>query len=93
MTAAVWRVGPVRVRQPGDGHLQPATRPEVEDWSWRRTVRRVSTLARLTRAATSGARRSRSSRCSRRRSTALAPPLLAKLAIDDGIRGGDLARC
>jgi ABC-type multidrug transport system fused ATPase/permease subunit len=61
---------------------------EVDDWSWARTVRRISTLASLTKpyklqttlaglsllAATA---------------TALAPPYLAKLAVDDGIRQKD----
>jgi ATP-binding cassette subfamily B protein len=64
---------------------------EVDDWSWRRTARRISTLARLTApyklrtglavgtllAATL---------------TSLAPPYLAKLAVDDGIRAQDYRR-
>jgi ATP-binding cassette subfamily B protein len=61
---------------------------EVADWSWRRTARRISTLARL------------ASRYKLRTSlavasllaatlTALAPPYLAKLALDDGIRDQD----
>jgi ATP-binding cassette subfamily B protein len=64
---------------------------EVEDWSWRRTARRVSTLARLT------------SRYKLRTTlavvtllaatlTSLAPPYLAKLALDDGIRSQDYRR-
>jgi ATP-binding cassette, subfamily B, bacterial len=78
----------VRVWQPGS-HLTARRDAKVEDWSWQRTARRVSTLARLAApykrqvvlaltfllAATA---------------TALVPPYLAKLAIDDGIRKQDL---
>jgi ABC-type multidrug transport system fused ATPase/permease subunit len=74
----------MRVWQPGS-HLMRDRGAEVSDWSWRQTVRRVSTLARLTKpyklqttlaivsllAATA---------------TSLAPPYLAKVAIDRGIR-------
>jgi ABC-type multidrug transport system fused ATPase/permease subunit len=79
----------VRVWQPGS-HLtmRRGEIAEVDDWSWARTVRRVSTLVSLTKpyklqttfagisllAATL---------------TALAPPYLAKLAVDDGIRQDD----
>jgi ABC-type multidrug transport system fused ATPase/permease subunit len=80
----------VRVWQPG-GHLMAERGAAVDDWSWARTRRRVATLARLTRpykwrtvlsifsllAATA---------------TALAPPFLAKYALDDGIRKHDLAK-
>ncbi len=78
----------MKVWQPG-GHLTQRRDAKVEDWSWQRTVRRVSTLARLAApykrqtvfafvaliAATL---------------TALAPPYLAKLVIDDGIRAKDV---
>ena len=79
----------MKVWQPG-GHLtQRRDAPEIDDWSWARTVRRVSTLASLTKpyrlrttlaivtllAATA---------------TALLPPLLAKYAVDDGIFKQDL---
>jgi ATP-binding cassette, subfamily B, bacterial len=80
----------VRVWQPG-GHLtmRRGDASEVDDWSWARTVRRISTLASLAKpyklqttlaaislfAATA---------------TALAPPYLAKLAVDKGIRQEDL---
>jgi ABC-type multidrug transport system fused ATPase/permease subunit len=78
----------MRVWQPGS-HLTRARDAQVDDWSWQRTARRVSTLARLTKpyklrttlavvsllAATL---------------TALVPPYLAKIAIDDGIRAQDL---
>jgi ABC-type multidrug transport system fused ATPase/permease subunit len=80
----------VKVWQPGS-HLTMQRGAEVADWSWRRTVRRVSTLARLTApykvrtglavatllAATF---------------TSLAPPYLAKLALDDGIREQDYTK-
>jgi ATP-binding cassette, subfamily B, bacterial len=80
----------MRVWQAGS-HLSMARGAEVEDWSWRRTARRISTLARLTApykwrttlaiatllAATL---------------TSLAPPYLAKLALDDGIRAGNYRR-
>ncbi|MGZ4393012.1 MAG: ABC transporter ATP-binding protein, partial [Gaiellaceae bacterium] len=78
----------MRVWQPG-GHLSSIKKVEVDDWSWRRTRRRIAELARLTKpykvrtilsivsllAATA---------------TALAPPFLAKYAVDDGIRKHDL---
>jgi ABC-type multidrug transport system fused ATPase/permease subunit len=79
---------PVRVWQPGS-HLSSIKKVDVDDWSWRRTRRRIAELARLTRpyrvrtilsivsllAATA---------------TALAPPFLAKYAVDDGINKHDL---
>ena len=77
----------MRVHQPG-GHLMRARGATVDDWSWRATARRISTLARLTAPykvrtglaifflllATA---------------ISLAPPYLAKLAIDHGIRRDD----
>jgi ABC-type multidrug transport system fused ATPase/permease subunit len=80
----------MRVWQPG-GHLTHERGAKVDDWSWRRTRRRLATLARLTApykvrtilsvfsllAATA---------------TALAPPFLSKYAVDDGIRRHDLAK-
>jgi ATP-binding cassette, subfamily B, bacterial len=78
----------MRVWQPG-GHLMAERGSRVDDWSWRRTRRRLAVLARLTApykvrtilsvfsllAATA---------------TALAPPFLSKYAVDDGIRRHDL---
>jgi ABC-type multidrug transport system fused ATPase/permease subunit len=75
----------MRVHQPG-GSLMRARGAEVEDWSWNSTRRRLGVLWRLTKpyrlrtflsvfsllAATA---------------TALAPPLLAKHALDDAIDG------
>jgi ATP-binding cassette, subfamily B, bacterial len=80
----------MRVWQPG-GHLMAERGARVDDWSWRRTRRRLATLGRLTApyklrtilsvfsllAATA---------------TALAPPLLSKYAVDDGIRKHDLQK-
>jgi ABC-type multidrug transport system fused ATPase/permease subunit len=77
----------MKIWQPGS-HLTRIRDAEVSDWSWRRTARRISTLARLT------------SRYKLRTSlavasllaatlTSLAPPYLAKLALDDGIRKED----
>ena len=73
----------MRVHQPG-GHLMRQPSAEVEDWSWNSTRRRLGVLWRLTKpyrlrtffsvfsllAATA---------------TALAPPFLAKYALDDAI--------
>ena len=76
----------MRVHQPG-GHLMRARGAEVDDWSWRATARRISTLARL------------AARYKARTSLAifflllataisLAPPYLAGRAID-AIRSND----
>ena len=79
----------MKVWQPG-GHLtQRRDAPEIDDWSWARTVRRVSTLASLTkpyRLRTTLAIISLLAATS----TALVPPLLAKYAVDDGIFEHDL---
>jgi ABC-type multidrug transport system fused ATPase/permease subunit len=77
----------VKVWQPGS-HLSMARGAQVEDWSWRRTVRRVSTLARLTapyKLRTALALASLAAATA----TALAPPYLAKLALDNGVRNQD----
>jgi ATP-binding cassette subfamily B protein len=61
----------------------------VDDWSWERTVRRVGVLVRLTkpyRAKTILAVVSLLAATA----TALAPPYLAKVAIDQGIEDADL---
>jgi ATP-binding cassette subfamily B protein len=78
----------MRVWQPG-GHLMRERGATVSDWSWRQTARRVATLARLAapyKARTALALASLFAATA----TALVPPYLAKLAIDDGIRGRDL---
>jgi ABC-type multidrug transport system fused ATPase/permease subunit len=80
----------MRVWQPGS-HLTMQRGAEVADWSWRRTARRISTLARLTapyklRTALAIAALLAAT------ATSLAPPYLAKLALDDGIREKDYRR-
>jgi ABC-type multidrug transport system fused ATPase/permease subunit len=78
----------VKVWQAGS-HLTMQRGAEVSDWSWAQTARRVSTLARLTapyRARTTLAVVSLVAATL----TALVPPFLAKLAVDDGIAEGDL---
>jgi ATP-binding cassette subfamily B protein len=70
-------------------HSSRHTAPKIDDWSWSRTARRVSVLARL-----AGAYRGRVvlafAALLAATATALAPPYLAKIAIDDGIRAHDL---
>ncbi len=77
----------MRVHQPG-GHMMRERGAKVDDWSWRATVRRISTLARLTapykaRTATAIVFLLLATAIS------LAPPYLAKLAIDRGISRHD----
>src|SRR5215208_1826406 len=77
----------MRVHQPG-GHLMRARGANVEDWSWRATARRISTLARLT--APYKARTALAiTFLLLATAISLAPPYLAKLAIDHGIRRND----
>jgi ABC-type multidrug transport system fused ATPase/permease subunit len=80
----------VRVWQPGS-HLTMERGAEVEDWSWRRTAHRISTLARL---ATRYKLRTTLAIVTLLGATltSLAPPYLAKLALDDGIRSDDYRR-
>jgi ABC-type multidrug transport system fused ATPase/permease subunit len=78
----------VKVWQPGS-HLSAQRDAKVDDWSWQRTVRRVSTLARLT-APYKGRTALAVASLLAATLTALAPPYLAKLALDNGIREGDL---
>jgi ABC-type multidrug transport system fused ATPase/permease subunit len=78
----------MRVWQPGS-HLTMTRGAEVDDWSWARTARRVSTLARLTAPYKLRTGLAVASLLAATL-TGLAPPYLAKLAVDDGIRGGDL---
>jgi ABC-type multidrug transport system fused ATPase/permease subunit len=78
----------VRVWQPGS-HLMRDRGASVEDWSWARTRRRLGTLARLTRPYKTRTTFSIVSLLLAT-ATALAPPLLAKYAVDDGIRRGNL---
>ncbi|MBA2461159.1 MAG: ABC transporter ATP-binding protein [Actinobacteria bacterium] len=80
----------MRVWQPGS-HLSEQREAEVHDWSWRRTRRRIGVLVRLTLPY-----RSRSALALGTllvyTLVALAPPYLAKLAIDEGIEQLDLSR-
>ena len=80
----------MKVWQPGS-HLTMQRGATVEDWSWRRTVRRVSTLARLA-APYKGRTGLAVASLLVATLTALAPPYLAKLAVDDGIRAHHLGR-
>jgi ABC-type multidrug transport system fused ATPase/permease subunit len=79
----------MRVWQPG-GYLSQE-KAKVEDWSWRRTRRRLATLARLTAPYKTRTVLSVFSLLAAT-ATALAPPLLSKYAVDDGIRQHDLEK-
>jgi len=75
----------VRVHQPG-GHLMRGRTAEVEDWSWNTTRRRLGVLWRLTRPY--GVRTGFSVfSLLTATATALAPPFLAKYALDDAQNG------
>ena len=79
----------MRVWQPG-GHLtRLRDAPEIDDWSWARTARRISTLAGLTRPYKTRTTLAFVSLFAAT-ATALAPPYLAKLAVDDAIRKENL---
>jgi ATP-binding cassette subfamily B protein len=77
----------MRVWQPG-GHLTQTRGVKVDDWSWRATWRRIKTLGRLT-----APYKLRTSLALLflllATAVSLAPPYLAKLAIDHGILEGD----
>jgi ABC-type multidrug transport system fused ATPase/permease subunit len=75
----------MRVHQPG-GHLMRERIAEVEDWSWAKTRRRLGLLWRLTKPYR---RRTAFSVFSllAATATALAPPYLAKYALDDAVEG------
>jgi ABC-type multidrug transport system fused ATPase/permease subunit len=75
----------MRVHQPG-GHLMQQRGAEVEDWSWAKTRRRLGLLWRLTKPYR---RRTSFSVFSllAATATALAPPYLAKYALDDAVKG------
>jgi ATP-binding cassette subfamily B protein len=80
----------VKVHQSGS-HLSEERGGEVGDWSWRRTRRRIGLLVRLAlpyRARTAGALVTLLAFTV----VALAPPYLAKLAIDQGISEDNLDR-
>jgi ABC-type multidrug transport system fused ATPase/permease subunit len=75
----------MRVHQPG-GHLMRERGADVDDWSWRTTRRRFGTLWRLTRPYRGRTGLSVISLLTAT-ATALAPPYLAKYALDDAING------
>jgi ATP-binding cassette subfamily B protein len=77
----------MRVWQPG-GHLTQTRGAKVEDWSWRATWRRMKTLGRLT-APYKGRTALALFFLLLATAVSLAPPYLAKLAIDHGILQGD----
>ena len=77
----------MRVHQPG-GHLMRERGAEVSDWSWGSTRRRLGTLWRLTRPYRGRTGLSVISLLTAT-VTALAPPLLAKYALDDALNGDD----
>jgi ATP-binding cassette subfamily B protein len=78
----------MRVWQPG-GHLMRQRDAHVDDWSWKQTARRIKTLAKLAAPYKKQTALALASLLAAT-ATALAPPYLAKLAIDDGIRQQDL---
>ena len=80
----------MRVWQPGS-HLTVERGAKVEDWSWRRTARRVALLARLTKPYKLRTALALGSLLAAT-AAALAPPFLAKLAFDDGVQERDLER-
>jgi ATP-binding cassette subfamily B protein len=80
----------MRVHQAG-GHLMRERGADVEDWSWRMTRRRLGTLWRLTRPYRGRTALSVLSLLTAT-ATALAPPYLAKYALDDAVNGDTGAR-
>jgi len=77
----------MRIHQAGN-YSERVSRAEIHDWSWGRTMRRVAILGRL---ASPYRRRLIGGGVALLVGTAaaLAPPYLAKIAIDEGIRGDD----
>ena len=80
----------MRVWQPGS-HLSMQRGADVDDWSWRRTARRISTLARLTAPYKLRTTLAVGSLLAATLAS-LAPAYLAKLALDDGVRSQDFRR-
>src|SRR5438132_5735576 len=80
----------MRVWQPGT-QLSSIKKVEGDDWSWRRTRRRIAELARLAKPYKVRTTFSVVSLLAAT-ATALAPPFLAKYAVDDGIRRHDLGK-
>ncbi|HEX4746278.1 MAG TPA: ABC transporter transmembrane domain-containing protein, partial [Gaiellaceae bacterium] len=69
-------------------HLTDERGAKVDDWSWRRTRRRLRTLARLARPYRGRALMAVVTLVAFT-GVALLPPLFAKVVIDDGIGAGD----
>ena len=80
----------MKVWQPG-GHLSEQRDADVRDWSWRRTRRRLGVLVRLT-LPYKGRTGLALGTLLVYTLVALAPPYLAKLAIDEGIKELDPGR-
>jgi ABC-type multidrug transport system fused ATPase/permease subunit len=78
----------MRMHQPGS-HLTQARGAQVDDWSWARTARRIGVLVGLTRPYRGRTWLSIAALLAAVLTT-LAPPYLAKVAIDRGIRQEDL---
>ena len=78
----------MRVWQPHQ-HLTRIGNEKVQDWSWRQTVRRLRTLASLVSPYKLKAALAMLSLLAAA-AAGLAPPFLAKLAIDRGITKGDM---
>jgi ATP-binding cassette subfamily B protein len=76
------------MHQPGS-HLTQARGAQVDDWSWARTARRIGVLVALTKPYRGRTWLSIAALLAAVL-TALAPPYLAKVAIDQGIRQEDL---
>ena len=82
----------MRVHQSGSYHgARGSSRADVDDWSWRRTMRRSALLVRLTAPYKGQAALAVLSLLAATAAT-LALPFLAKLAIDEGIARGDAGR-
>ncbi len=79
----------MRIWQGGGRTFADVTDERVQDWSWQRTMRRVSTLMRLVSPYRGRAALAVISLLAATL-TALTPPYLAKLAIDRGIVEGDM---
>src|SRR5882724_35560 len=75
----------MRVHQAG-GYLMQARGADIDDWSWGKTRRRLGLLWRLTRPYRSRTALSVVSLLTAT-ATALAPPYLAKYALDDAVNG------
>src|SRR5688500_20356976 len=80
----------MKVWQPGS-HLSEERGAAVRDWSWRRTRRRLGLLVKLT-LPYRGRTLLALGTLLVYTLVALAPPYLAKIAIDEGIKPGDLDR-